>query len=98
MTLASVGLEVLSSAPGIQAVELALEAEQTAGESGRAQDNFVDVFQKLIEALPEQIALVDENWVILAVNTAWTKTAALYGYQALRPGTNYVAFCEETVN
>ena len=59
---------------------------------------FVDVFQKLIDALPEQIALVDEHWNILAVNPAWTKTAALYGYQALRPGTNYAAFCEERAN
>ena len=55
---------------------------------------FIDVFQKLIDALPEQIALVDEHWNILAVNPAWTKTAALYGYEALQPGTNYADFCE----
>src|SRR4051794_1026854 len=58
---------------------------------------FIDVFQQLIDGLPEQIALVDENWVILAVNKAWTKTAALYGYEALQPGTNYLRFCEERV-
>lgn len=56
--------------------------------------DFVDVFQRLIDGLPEQIALVDENWVILAVNEAWTKTASLYGYDALQPGTSYVDFCQ----
>lgn len=55
---------------------------------------FVDVFQQIIDSLPEQIALVDENWTILVVNPAWTQTAALYGYDSLIPGTNYLAFCE----
>jgi len=59
---------------------------------------FIGVFQKLIDALSEQIALVDEDWNILAVNPAWTRTAALYGYQALRPGTNYAKFCEARAN
>ena len=54
---------------------------------------YVDVFQKLINGLPEQIALVDDEWNILAVNSAWSKTAALYGYSALQPGTNYLDFC-----
>jgi two-component system NarL family sensor kinase len=55
---------------------------------------FIDLFQKLIDALPEQIALVDDRWVVLAVNPAWTATASLYGYQELCPGANYAAFCE----
>jgi len=59
---------------------------------------FVRTFQELIDALPEQIALVDEHWTILAVNPAWTKTAAVYGYEALVPGANYAAFCEERAN
>ena len=56
---------------------------------------FVDVFQQIINGLPEQIALVDEHWNILAVNDAWTRTAALYGYHALTPGANYLTFCED---
>ena len=56
--------------------------------------SFVDVFQQVINSLPEQIALVDDRWTILAVNDAWMKTAALYGYEALSPGTNYLEFCE----
>jgi signal transduction histidine kinase len=63
------------------------------GANGQPVD-FIDVFQQLINGLPEQIALVDENWMILAVNKAWTKTAALYGYEALLPGSNYLLFCE----
>jgi two-component system, NarL family, sensor kinase len=54
---------------------------------------FVGGFQQLINGLPEQIALVDEHWTILAVNSAWIKTAALYDYSALQPGTNYLDFC-----
>ena len=63
--------------------------------AARSQPAFVDVFQQLINGLPEQIALLDEHWTILAVNHAWTKTAALYGYSALRPGTNYLEFCRQ---
>jgi two-component system NarL family sensor kinase len=61
----------------------------------RAEPAFVETFQQIINGLPEQIALVDEDWIILAVNPAWTKTAALYDYDELTPGTNYLAFCEE---
>ena len=58
------------------------------------QPQFVDTFQQIIDGLPEQIALTDDQWTILAVNPAWSKTAALYGYHALTPGTDYLAYCE----
>lgn len=54
----------------------------------------VEMFQQIINGLPEQIALLDANWNILAVNAAWTKTAAQYGYVDLLPGTNYLKFCQ----
>lgn len=63
--------------------------------TARASPAFVETFEQIIRGLPEQIALVDEHWTILAINPAWTKTAALYGYNALVPGTNYLEFCEE---
>ena len=76
--------------------------EPTAAPISRAEmrppaiePTFVDVFQQLINGLPEQIALLDESWNIIAVNEAWTKTAALYGYSALQPGTNYADFCRD---
>ena len=59
------------------------------------QPGFVEMFQQLINGLTEQIALVDDQWVILAANPSWLRTAALYGYDALRPGTNYLEFCTD---
>jgi signal transduction histidine kinase len=56
---------------------------------------FIEVWQSLVDGLPEQIALLDENWNILVVNDSWTKTAELYGLFALMPGTNYLSFCQE---
>jgi two-component system NarL family sensor kinase len=61
----------------------------------KEKPDFVGVFQKLIDGLPEQIALLDDEWQILAINKAWVKTAALYGYSALRPGTNYFEFLRD---
>lgn len=54
---------------------------------------FLDLFQQVINGLDEQIALVDDHWNILAVNDAWVRTAADYGYSELQPGTNYLDFC-----
>lgn len=57
--------------------------------------DFAEIFQQLVNGLPEQIALLDDQWVIVATNPAWFKTAALYGYDALVPGTSYFDFCLE---
>src|SRR5262245_39792521 len=73
--------------------EVSLEAGLRAMFS-RQRPDFIETFQQIIDGLPEQIALVDDRWIILAVNPAWRKTAALYGYEALTPGTDYLAFCE----
>jgi two-component system NarL family sensor kinase len=59
------------------------------------QPGFLEMFQQLVDGLPEQIALLDDQWVILAANPAWLRTAALYGYDELRPGTNYLDFCTD---
>ena len=58
-----------------------------------SQPAFVEIFQQIINSLPEQIALVDDEWKILAANPAWMGTAAQYGYDELKPGTNYYNFC-----
>lgn len=57
--------------------------------------SFIDVWQSLVDGLPEQIALLDDQWNIIVVNDSWTKTAELYGLFALMPGTNYLDFCRE---
>ena len=62
--------------------------------ASRSAVEFGSIFEKLIEGLPEQIALLDSNWVVLAVNESWTRTAASVGYE-LRPGSDYRAFCFE---
>ena len=49
----------------------------------------VHMWQQVADGLTEQIALLDENWTILAINRAWTKTSALYGDDAFVPGTSY---------
>lgn len=60
-----------------------------------AADEPADVWQHIIDGLPEQIALLDENWTILFVNQSWTKVAELYGHFALAPGTDYLGFCRK---
>ena len=71
------------------------DAQQSAlAKLGDRQPEFIEAFQQIINGLPEQIALVDEQYAILVVNPAWIKTAALYGYESLTPGTNYLDFCE----
>jgi len=66
---------------------------ETAQDGNPPPSQILDIFQQVINGLPEQIALVDEQWKILAVNQAWVHTAKLYGYE-LEPGADYLTFCE----
>jgi len=50
--------------------------------------------QQLIDDLPEQIALLDEQCTILVANRAWNKTVVDHGYSDVLAGGNYRAFCE----
>jgi len=50
----------------------------------------IEMWQQVVDGLTEQIALLDENWTILAVNRAWTETSGLYGDGAFGPGTSYL--------
>lgn len=49
--------------------------------------------QQLIDDLPEQIALLDEDCEIFAVNRAWTGAVEEHGYLDALPGHNYRDFC-----
>lgn len=53
------------------------------------------MFHELVEGLPEQIALVDRDWTILAINPAWHHATTEYGYAGILPGGNYLQFCHE---
>lgn len=68
-------------------VEAAAAASRTAAEFG-------SIFEKLIEGLPEQIALLDENWVVAAANESWLSMIKSLEYD-LNPGSNYRTFCIE---
>jgi signal transduction histidine kinase len=51
--------------------------------------------QELIDDLPEQIALLDEQGTILVANRAWNKTVIEHGYLEVLAGGNYRDFCAE---
>lgn len=50
--------------------------------------------QHLIDDLPEQVALLDENCTIIAVNRAWSEAMQKYGYTGVSPGDDYRKVCE----
>ena len=58
---------------------------------------FTDVWQRLVDGLSEQIALLDENWTILAVNQSWARQAALYGPTAFMPGASYMESARDMI-
>ena len=49
--------------------------------------------QQVIDDLPEQIALLDEDCVIFVANRAWRQTAEDHGYTEALPGRSYRDFC-----
>ena len=89
------GIEATSLPVGAPPADSLATLRAPSLQCATAQPEFVGIFEQIVNGLPEQIALLDENWAILAVNDAWTRTAALYGYHALRPGTNYFEFLLE---
>src|SRR3954469_8954073 len=49
----------------------------------------------LVDGLVEQVAILDRNWTLLAVNRAWTK-AAIHGLCPELPvGSNYLKLCQQ---
>ncbi|WP_129791656.1 sensor histidine kinase [Sphingosinicella sp. CPCC 101087] len=50
--------------------------------------------REIIDGLPEQIALLDDSWNVLAVNRAWAESAAAAGIPGLETGQNYLQGCE----
>lgn len=51
--------------------------------------------QQLIDDLPEQIALLDEQCTILVTNRGWKEAVDQHGYRELSVGHNYRAFCAQ---
>ena len=63
------------------------------GPSRNALAALCEPLQQLIDDLPEQIALVDEDCTIFAANGAWKRAAEEHGYADVLPGHNYRDFC-----
>lgn len=47
-----------------------------------------------VAGFSEQVAIVDERWIILSVNDAWKRMIRVTGYPELVPGTDYQRFLE----
>jgi len=62
-----------------------LEAAEAAALAG--------MMQPLIDALPEQIALLDNQGTIVAANRAWRKIVREHGHEEASLGRNYRDFC-----
>lgn len=55
----------------------------------------LDTLQEIIDGLPEQIALLDGDWAVLAVNRAWAESAAEASIPGLKVGENYFGGVED---
>ncbi|MFL6844526.1 MAG: sensor histidine kinase [Allosphingosinicella sp.] len=49
----------------------------------------------LVDGLVEQVAILDRNWTLLALNRAWTKATMAGASPELRLGLNYLKHCEQ---
>lgn len=49
----------------------------------------IDVFEKLVNGLSDQIALLDARWTIIASNDAWADYCAAHGFEVFQVGHNY---------
>ncbi|HET6941132.1 MAG TPA: sensor histidine kinase [Sphingomicrobium sp.] len=58
-----------------------------------SETDVASTLQQLIDDLPEQIALLDEECLIVAANEAWKNTAEEHGFPEVMPGHNYRDFC-----
>ena len=54
--------------------------------------SFTACLDELVEGFSEQVAVVDERWIILAVNDAWREMVRVAGYENLKPGVDYRQF------
>src|SRR4051812_20657371 len=56
---------------------------------------FAETIQELVSGFSEQVAVVDEDWTIIAANEAWQHMVDVSGYPELKPGFNYRDFLEQ---
>src|SRR4029079_2746724 len=90
-------LRTLSSEPAFSFGEPAfsfglMQFEQAGGAKGDADKRFMQTLDELVEGFSEQLAIVDEDWTIIAVNDSWRQTVSAGGYSELSPGTKHRRF------
>jgi signal transduction histidine kinase len=68
--------------------EPVIELPEAAGGSAA----IAQTLNELVRGFSEQVAIVDEDWTIVAVNDAWKQMIHVAGYPELTPGTNYRDF------
>jgi len=77
---------------------LAASDRPTVERVSRAANTAVDdhsferIVNDLVQGFSEEVAIVDEDWTIIAVNDAWRHMVHVAGYPELQPGINYRDF------
>jgi diguanylate cyclase (GGDEF)-like protein len=90
--------EVMDHVYGEQrAIELRRSDATAAANGARDRDRQADaLWRSTLDAIPEQVAVLDETGAIVATNQAWRRAAAeAHGYpQSTGIGTDYLAACD----
>ena len=73
------------------------EVVRRRGDSPAEDTPFRKVLTQLAQGFSEQVAIVDENWTIIAVNDAWRQMVRVAGYPELGPGIDYRDFVKSFV-
>jgi signal transduction histidine kinase len=68
------------------------QVEDQASGAGSIEPETPAFLQQLIDGFTEEVAIVDENWIILATNEPWRSAAETSGYDQLQPGRDYRSF------
>lgn len=71
---------------------LSRAGQSTLSLADAEDQSFAETLDRLVHGFSEQVAIVDEHWVIVAVNDAWRSMVRVAGYPELEPGTNYENF------
>ncbi|HEX4799805.1 MAG TPA: histidine kinase [Sphingomicrobium sp.] len=84
----------LKSARGALAIsnDYAAEIASNAGKAAVEDQFFTETVNDLVQGFSEEVAIVDADWTIIAVNDAWQQMVRVAGYPELVCGTNYRDF------
>lgn len=92
-------MTAVTKVPRIATRETRLPLSAMPPPAGRRRANYFPdplpiMLDELVAGFCEQVAIVDENWIIVSVNDAWKQMVKVAGYPELVPGTDYKHFLE----